>query len=1196
MLPILLFELKYRLRRPATYGYFFILFLMSLMFVSTKGLQIGGAVGQVFRNAPFIINQVTMIMMIFGTLIVSAVMGVPIYRDFEHRFHEIMFTTPVKKWQYLAGRFIGSYLIALLILSGIVMGIFVGQFMPWADKEVLGHNTLMAYVQPIINYIIPNTLLLGAIFFASGSYFRSQLAIYVQGVLIISAYLIISTLMGDVDKNPAYTLLEPFGLSATRIVTKYWTTADKNTQIVPLQTWLLYNRLLWTAIALVISGLFFAFFRFTKSAPVFGGNKKTLATNDTNNTALTLNELTLPVVPQDFSLAASVKKWVFLTQFHAKNVLRSVPFLAITLCGVFILATNSVQIGQLGDTPTLPLTYMVMDVVTASFALFVLIIITFYVGEMMWKEREMQLSGIIDASPLSSTVNLVSKFSAMVLVEMVLLTIVMIAGIAIQLWRGFTDIDFALYLKYLYLYTLPGYMLLTLLAFFIHSLVSNKFVGHLLMIVYYVLNIVLFALDINHNMLYYGNAPSVTYSGINGFGHFVKPLLAFNTYWGLFGAVLFLCAILLYQRGAEANFASKVRNFAQRYRTSSAKIAMPLLVLLFLLCGSFVFYNTNILNKYRSPKAERQLQIDYEKQYKKYENKAQPRIVSATINADIYPAERQLDFSGSYYIKNKNNTPIDSIIVQLPNIAQIKSLTFGGNGANLVLDDKETGFFIYHLKQAMQPADSIELSFKLHYGEKGFPNDGGSTNVVYNGTFVNSGLLPSIGYSNGGELQDPDERRKAGLPKRANDMPPATDSTNLARNYITPDADWIRFEATVSTSPDQIAIAPGYLQREWTTNGRRYFHYKMDKPILNFYSFLSGKYEVLRDKWNDVNIEIYYHPQHKYNIDRMVSGIKKSLAYCSANFSPYQHKQARIIEFPRYASFAQSFPNTIPFSESIGFILDIDEETNIDYALYVTAHEMAHQWWAHQVVGANVSGATITSETMAQYSALMVMEHEYGKGAIENFLKYELDGYLRGRARETKAENALMYNQNQPYIHYNKGSLAMYALKDYIGEDKLNTALKSYVQKVAYQQPPYTTAVEFVDYLKKATPDSLQYLITDMFETITLYGNEAKNANYKANADGTYAVTINITADKFRCDSLGKETKIPFNDWIDIGVYAKGKQDKDTLVYLQKHLINKPQQTITVSVKQQPTKAGIDPLHILVDRDADDNVTSISKE
>ena len=101
-----------------------------------------------------------------------------------------------------------------------------------------------------------------------------------------------------------------------------------------------------------------------------------------------------------------------------------------------------------------------------------------------------------------------------------------------------------------------------------------------------------------------------------------------------------------------------------------------------------------------------------------------------------------------------------------------------------------------------------------------------------------------------------------------------------------------------ATSPDQIAIAPGYLQKEWTENGRRYFHYKMDAPMLNLYSIQSARYAVRRDRWQDVNLEIYYQPGHEFDLDTMMESMKESLAYCSANFSPFQFHQLRIIEFP----------------------------------------------------------------------------------------------------------------------------------------------------------------------------------------------------------------------------------------------------------------------------------------------------------
>src|SRR5258708_2401739 len=229
----------------------------------------------------------------------------------------------------------------------------------------------------------------------------------------------------------------------------------------------------------------------------------------------------------------------------------------------------------------------------------------------------------------------------------------------------------------------------------------------------------------------------------------------------------------------------------------------------------------------------------------------------------------------------------------------------------------------------------------------------------------------------------------------------------------------------------------------------------------------------------------------------MISSVKKSLDYYTRNFSPYQHHQVRIIEFPRYQTFAQSFPNTIPFSEGLGFIAKVDDkdENDIDYPFYVTAHEVAHQWWAHQVIGARVQGSTLLSETLAQYSALMVMKSEFGPEKMRRFLRYELDRYLLGRTTERKKELPLLRVENQDYVHYRKGSLVMYALQDYIGEWALNQALARYIQAVAVHGPPYTTSAQLPAFLREVTPDQYQYVLEDKFETITLYDTRATKAD-----------------------------------------------------------------------------------------------------
>jgi ABC-2 type transport system permease protein len=476
----------------------------------------------------------------------------------------------------------------------------------------------------------------------------------------------------------------------------------------------------------------------------------------------------------------------------------------------------------------------------------------------------------------------------------------------------------------------------------------------------------------------------------------------------------------------------------------------------------------------------------------------------------------------------------------------------------------------------------------------GFTNSGSTTDVVYNGSFVNGQMvLPFVGYQERAELVTDRDRKQFGLAPKER-MRDRDDPRGRAENGLATDADFIAFQATIGTDADQWAIAPGYLQREWTEGGRHYFAYRMDSPILNFFAFQSARYAVRKDRWNDVAIEVYYQPGHEYNLGRMIDATKAGLDYFTAAFGPYQHRQFRIIEFPRYATFAQSFPNTVPYSESIGFIARVREDNpdDIDYPYYVTAHELAHQWWGHQVPGANVQGASMLVETLAQYSALMVMKRKYGEAKMQRFLRYELDRYLLGRTTEQKKELPLDRVENQDYIHYRKGSLVMYALADYIGEDNLNRAIRSYRDKWAFKGPLYSNTTDLLDEIRAVTPPQLAYMLDDCFDSITLYDNRAQSATARALPDGRYEVTLKVIAHKRKAGELGKEDEAPLHDWIDIGVL----DTDDRPLFLEKRRIDGEAATFTLVVASKPARAGIDPYNKLIDRRPKDNTVAVAAE
>jgi aminopeptidase N len=429
-------------------------------------------------------------------------------------------------------------------------------------------------------------------------------------------------------------------------------------------------------------------------------------------------------------------------------------------------------------------------------------------------------------------------------------------------------------------------------------------------------------------------------------------------------------------------------------------------------------------------------------------------------------------------------------------------------------------------------------------------------------------------------------------------MPDLDDPVARTHNALSRDADFIDYRARFCTVGDQLPVTSGYVERDWIEGGRRCIAYRMDSKIADIYSFVSARYEVARDTWHgptgDVAIEIDYQRGHEFNVERMIAGAKDSLGYFTRHFGPYQHKILRIVEFPRFSragGFAESFPNTVPFNEAIGFTAKVDDRDpqDIDYPYFVTAHEVAHQWWAHQEMPANVQGAEFVTESLAEYSALMVLKQKYGDAKMRRFLKYELDRYLLGRGSEQKQEQPLVRADGAAYVHYQKGALTLYALQDAIGEPAINDALAAFVKRWHFAGPPYARSVDLLDEFRRVTPAELRPLIADLFETITLYDVRAISATSTRQTDGRYEVDLRVSARKLRADGAGNESEAPLDASMDIGVLdASGN-----VTHLEKQRVRSGESRFTFIIATEPAKAGIDPLGKLIDRDADDNVVPV---
>jgi hypothetical protein len=885
-----------------------------------------------------------------------------------------------------------------------------------------------------------------------------------------------------------------------------------------------------------------------------------------------------------------------LVLLNLRETVKNIYFGVLVLAGVLFMVFASTNSGSLFGTTTWPVTGQIVGLVSGSFAAFMLVIIAFYAGELVWRERDNRLDQIVDGTPVPTWLPMVSKLLALMAIPMLLQLLLMFCGMGIQAAKGYFNFEPAVYLQSLFGIDLVNYWLLCALAIAVHSVVNQKYVGHFVMIVYYVLILFSSQLGLEHNLYKFGNVPDAVYSDMNGYGHFMPRVRAFQAYWSAASLLLLVLGHLMWTRGTAGSWRERFVLARSRLTPPTLAVAAASAVA-FVALGGYIFYNTNVLNTYSNTHDRQQLQVEYERKYRAFIDEAQPKITDVKLDVSMFPSQQRIRAKGVYTLVNKTSTPVNTLFLdlELGDRITIHALELGVP-AKLVDDDLRIGVRRYALDKPLAPGETTTLSFDLEHAPKGFSNEGSDTWMVYNGSFVhNSKILPLIGYRADAELARDQDRRKFGLAPKER-MRDRDDPKGLQVNPIGPDADFIHYEATVSTEPDQIAISPGYLQRDWTEGGRRYFQFKMDAPILNFFAFQSARYAVRKATWpgpnGDVAIEVYYQPGHEYNLDTMIEASKAALAYNSKNFAPYQYRQFRILEFPRYASFAQAFPNTIPYSESIGFIARVrpDDPKDIDYPYYVTAHEAAHQWWGHQVVAGDVQGSTMLIESFAQYSALMTMKARLGDAKMRKFLAYELNRYLVGRAFEQKKELPLARVEDQQYIHYSKGSLVMYALADYIGEATLNQALREFRDEHAFKGPPYPNTTQFLAKLRAVTKPEMQYLIDDMFERIVIYDNRAESASAKPLPGGRYEVTVKVAAKKRVADELGKEQEAPLADLIDIGAV----DDKGEAIAIGRHRIDHEHNSFVFTVDRKPAKAGIDPMNKLIDRKPDDNTVAVT--
>ncbi|OHX68310.1 ABC transporter permease/M1 family aminopeptidase [Flammeovirga pacifica] len=1180
-------EILSALKQPMIYIFLGIVTLLCLGATASDKVMIGGAIGNIHSNSPSVVITFTLVLSIFGILFAAAFFNNAALRDFNNGFNEILFSAPIRKRDYFLGRFLGALVLSTIPLLGVFIGIFLGSIIGPAfdsiDPEKFGPTPWLGFLWCYFIIVVPNMFITGAIIFGLSSIFRSTTVSFVGAVILLVGYIVGLTLSSDIENETIAALVDFFGSSAIGLETKYYTPVEKNTLLPSIYSYLGLNRLIWFSFSILSTFIFYKIFSFEVKRKM---KKEETHTKEINTT------FNKPSLHHHFTSATDWVQFVSFLKINFKNITKSNTFKILIICNLILILIDFFQGYEYYGLKSYPVTFHIIESISQNSSLIIMIIIIFYSGELIWQNRDAHINEVIDSTPHSSFLSLLSNVISIILSVCLLYFINTCIGILYQLYHGYFNIKLDVYVITFFLERLPYVITITLICTFIHVIINHKYIGYGASVLLLLGSEIFFSFaDIRSKMLRIGETPYIKYSDMNAFGPNVEGALWFNAYWVLLGILLLLIGSLMWSRGTSNSFIDRLRNLKNNADTSYIG-GISLIGIVWAAVAAVIYYNTQIINSYKSSDEKEMVQVNYEKKFKKYENTPQPVITDVNYNISIYPKEGDVYTVNKLTLKNKSTSPIDTLFFTTD---ENWSLEFLIPNCQEVFHDKETGFRKFAFSSPLEAGESIQLVIKSNYISEGFYNGSASTKIIENGTFFNNlDILPQIGYSKNFEIDDKFKRREHQLKERERAPKLNKNHEHCFKNYLTNGtADWVNISTTISTSNDQLAVAPGSLVNQWSQGGRNYFTYKVDHPSQGFASFISARYEVKRKKWNGIDLEVYYIKEHEVNVPKMINAMERSLKYYTENFGPYFHKQARIIEFPRYSTFAQAFPGTMPYSEAFGFVIDLEDENENNIIDAVIAHEMAHQWWAHQEIGADMQGSTMLTESFAEYSALMVMKQNSDDIKMKNFLKYNMNRYLSGRSMEKEKELPLYKVENQGYIHYGKGSLIMYALQDYIGEETVNGTLKDFLTDFRYKEPPYPTSIDFLNHLENKVPDSLHYLVDDWFKEITLYDYRLTNAEV-TQSDSLYTYTLAIEATKFHSDSLGNEKEAPLNDWVDIGLYEDN--DEQQLIYVERVKLNQNQTELKITTDKKAVKAAVDPKRILIERIYSDNTVKVNSK
>lgn len=1162
---IYLYEIKNWLRSPVSYVVVVVLFAFALVTILGTGGFFDG-VEQTDKEVRLLnsSHEILFMFQYFNKLLLFLVpvfFGTSLYKDYQSGTYKISYSFPINKWVYLAAKYLSSFSICICLSLVIGIALVTGELILGIANPKIGPFQMTGYLLAYLVYVIPNFFIFGGFIFVIVGVSRNIYAAFICTLIFFLLQILVRNILHD--NATLLTLLDPFGQDAFMYSVRNWNLSDHNNLVPDIVGSILVNRVFWIVLASLCLASFSLKFDF-----LYENNWSFKALSSSRNSQPLKQSKkvvsSISKVEYDHSFGSQMRRMLYLARVDFRYMIKSWIFFIFSIFGAVTIFFILFRITNSGEFNLMPLTRLMLSAPLSLYSIILMLAIFVYAGLLVHRGKNQHMNLLMDATTTTNASFLFSKVLALGLLILSFLAIMMICGISIQVYNGYYDFEIEQYLFHLIFISFPALMIWAMLAVFIHNLIPNLYLGLFVLIFAWIGFDNLSQVGLDSKLLHFNAASQMSYDDFNGYAGQLKGHFIVASYWLMSGLIMLCLSLVIWRRGID-------KGILQRLTQTSKNVSRPLVMTLVVITVAFgllgfKIYGGEMAEANRS-NAYANIDLDlFKDQFREYANIKQPKIIDIKLDIDLYPNQHSFKATGNYVLINKSSVPQDTVLIKA-GFDEITNLVISRPNT-LIEADSVMQYYIFKLVDPLLPNESMVLDFDI----ESVDNTLFSRNscVLQNGSYIKQDILPRLQYYFNDEIKLP------------------SDSTVSFENYYHSDADLVSIETNITTTNDQIAIAPGDLVATKQEGRRTVYSYKTSHPIKFNFSFHSAEYTRTEEDYKGVSIEVFTNANHQSNVNSMIGGLKAALDYNTEWFGDYPHQRIRIIEFPHteesYSATLMS--NNIPTSEVLFTINEQAMAEKLNLPFYVMAHELTHEWFGNQMMPAKSQGAKMLTESITEYISLKIYEQAFGDEMGRKFLSKQHNRYLDGHKKENNVEHPLSHvRSEQQYIAYGKGAIAFNTLSHYLGENNFNDLLASFLNEYKNKDSAYPTSLDFINYLKANIETRFHNLVTEYFKQAVLLDLEIGE---DMRTEGTQ-LSLSIIADKY--DAVTNEKVSLTWQRVQVGFL----NELNEIISIEEVVLNANMSDFIFEIPEGAKSIMLDPDRLIIDPELDNNLVLIDE-